>query len=294
MCVCSNGYSYGFNGQEKDNEVKGVGNSLDFGARVYDSRLGRWLSLDPLMAKYESISPFVGMANNPIFFVDVDGRILILKGNGADIDRVVTQMQKSVGDLYTVSVNKKGLVSMTKNANAVSQPTIKQQSAIDIYKKITDPNGDKTKVNVVNNKDKVTVGNFDSKTIDIGDIEKFDNIKNTSGSQSVFSASGKVIHELTEQYEKQVNGLEFSDAHNIAVDAENIQNGSKRDHADAEGNCTNCTINSAGGNFITSNEPVEASDLKKVNVQIYTEVTKPATKNKPSEEKIIDVYQTKK
>ena len=41
-------YRWGFNGKETDNEVKGNGNSLDFGARIYDSRLGRWLSVDPV------------------------------------------------------------------------------------------------------------------------------------------------------------------------------------------------------------------------------------------------------
>ena len=41
-------YRWGFNGEETDNDVKGAGNSLDFGARIYDSRLGRWLSLDHL------------------------------------------------------------------------------------------------------------------------------------------------------------------------------------------------------------------------------------------------------
>jgi len=39
----SEDYRYGFNGKEKDDEVKGSGNSLDFGARMYDSRLGRWI-----------------------------------------------------------------------------------------------------------------------------------------------------------------------------------------------------------------------------------------------------------
>ena len=34
-------YPSGFNGKENDDEIKGVGNSLDFGARMYDSRLGR-------------------------------------------------------------------------------------------------------------------------------------------------------------------------------------------------------------------------------------------------------------
>src|SRR5690606_28578426 len=32
-------YRYGFNGMEKDDEIKGTGNSLDFGARIYDPRL---------------------------------------------------------------------------------------------------------------------------------------------------------------------------------------------------------------------------------------------------------------
>lgn len=67
-------YRYGFNGMEKDDEIKGKGNSYDFGARVYDPRLGRWLSLDPLMAKYPNLSPFNLCNNNPIAFKDMDGK----------------------------------------------------------------------------------------------------------------------------------------------------------------------------------------------------------------------------
>lgn len=43
------GYRYGFNGKEKDNST-GEGN-LDFGARIFAVRLGRWLSVDPLQQK---------------------------------------------------------------------------------------------------------------------------------------------------------------------------------------------------------------------------------------------------
>lgn len=32
---------------EKDDEMKGVGNSLNFGDRIYDSRIGDFLSVDP-------------------------------------------------------------------------------------------------------------------------------------------------------------------------------------------------------------------------------------------------------
>lgn len=66
-------YKYSFNGMEKDDEVKGSGNSLDFGARIYDSRLGRWLSVDPLWHIYPSITPYKGFLNNPIFYVDEKG-----------------------------------------------------------------------------------------------------------------------------------------------------------------------------------------------------------------------------
>ncbi len=66
-------YRFSFNGKEKDDEVKGVGNSLDFGARIYDSRLGRWLSIDYLSKKYPMHSPYNFCADNPILFLDRDG-----------------------------------------------------------------------------------------------------------------------------------------------------------------------------------------------------------------------------
>lgn len=66
-------YRFGFNGMEEDNEVKGAGNSLDFGARIYDPRLGRWLSVDPLVKDYPSWSPFNGFLNNPVIIIDPTG-----------------------------------------------------------------------------------------------------------------------------------------------------------------------------------------------------------------------------
>jgi RHS repeat-associated protein len=77
----SDKYRFGFNGKENDNEMKSIGNSLDFGARIYDSRIGRWLSLDPLQAKYPDLTPYNFSANNSIFIIDPDGkRILIANG----------------------------------------------------------------------------------------------------------------------------------------------------------------------------------------------------------------------
>jgi len=66
-------YLYGFNGMEKDDEVKGGGNSYDFGARMQDPRLGRWLSIDKLASDYIPISPYVFGLNKPTILVDEDG-----------------------------------------------------------------------------------------------------------------------------------------------------------------------------------------------------------------------------
>src|SRR5690554_1563815 len=72
----ANSYDYGFNGMLKDDEVKGEGNSYDFGARMYDPRVMRWLSRDPAARVYSNLSPYSFVANNPMIFVDPSGNII--------------------------------------------------------------------------------------------------------------------------------------------------------------------------------------------------------------------------
>jgi RHS repeat-associated protein len=72
---------YGFNGKEVDSEINGNGNAYDFGARMYDARLGRWWSVDPLVMRYLHLSPFNYTNNQPIVAIDPDGRkILFING----------------------------------------------------------------------------------------------------------------------------------------------------------------------------------------------------------------------
>jgi RHS repeat-associated protein len=65
-------YRYGFNGMEKDDEIKGEGNSYDFGARMLDTRVGRWFAVDPI--HHPNSSPYAYVNNNPIIYVDPDGK----------------------------------------------------------------------------------------------------------------------------------------------------------------------------------------------------------------------------
>src|SRR5690606_37604506 len=69
----SRGYRYGFNGMEKDDEVKGEGNSYDFDARIYDSRLGRFLSVDPISYFIPNFSVYQFAGNSPISHIDIKG-----------------------------------------------------------------------------------------------------------------------------------------------------------------------------------------------------------------------------
>lgn len=64
---------YSFQGTEKDDEVKGLGKSYNTAFRQYDPRIGRWLSLDPMMAQFPDQSPFVAFNNNPNYFSDPNG-----------------------------------------------------------------------------------------------------------------------------------------------------------------------------------------------------------------------------
>lgn len=72
-------YRYGFNGKEADRKKEWA--SLvhyDYGFRIYNPALGKWLSVDPLSRKNQSISPYAQTDNNPVLFLDPDGRDNIL------------------------------------------------------------------------------------------------------------------------------------------------------------------------------------------------------------------------
>lgn len=66
-------YRYGFNGKENDNEVKGTGNQQDYGMRIYDPRIGKFLSVDPLASSYPFYTPYQFAGNMPIKYIDLDG-----------------------------------------------------------------------------------------------------------------------------------------------------------------------------------------------------------------------------
>ena len=66
---------YKYNGKELD--IKGGLNVYDYGARHYDPVLGRFMTMDPMVEKYYSWSPYAYCLNNPLKYIDSDGRQVI-------------------------------------------------------------------------------------------------------------------------------------------------------------------------------------------------------------------------
>jgi RHS repeat-associated protein len=74
-------YRFGFNGMEKDDEVRGENSAYEFGGRsIYDPRLGRFFSIDPRTSEYAWQSSYAYYANSPISIIDYLGM------GGAPID----------------------------------------------------------------------------------------------------------------------------------------------------------------------------------------------------------------
>ncbi|MCO6175372.1 DUF6443 domain-containing protein [Flavobacterium sp. NRK F10] len=66
-------YRYGFQGQEKDDEIKGEGNSINYTFRMHDPRVGRFFAVDPLVYEYPWYSPYQFSGNRLIDMGELEG-----------------------------------------------------------------------------------------------------------------------------------------------------------------------------------------------------------------------------
>ena len=97
-------YRYGFNGKEKENEI--AEGDLDFGGRVYDSRLGRWLSRDFKETKYPFYTPYCFAANKPTIAIDPDGKDIIITATDPEFRaKALADLQKLTSVQLVLLVN---------------------------------------------------------------------------------------------------------------------------------------------------------------------------------------------
>ncbi len=151
----SESYRYGFNGMEKDNEIKGENNAYDFGGRsIYDGRLARFISVDPDENKYPAWSPYCYAANNPIRWVEVEG-----KGPGDPL----TQFKYS--ETYIdITIEKRWYSYMTELRQAQGLPDLgSKANVLSLWSGLTgEVRGDAVDLRAAVNKAKYTTGAFDN------------------------------------------------------------------------------------------------------------------------------------
>ena len=116
-------YRYGFNGIENDNEVKGTGNQQDYGMRIYDPRVGKFLSVDPLTKNYPMLTPYQFASNKPIVAIDLDGAEAFMKtiqynssGKATAVNIMYDESVKAlpVGQMYVQHAYPTGSVMKTE------------------------------------------------------------------------------------------------------------------------------------------------------------------------------------
>jgi hypothetical protein len=96
--------------------VKGSGNQQDYGMRVYDTRLGKFLSTDPLTKSYPDLTPYQFASNSPIQNIDLDG-LETRSGNGAP---TLPQIPAAAPALVSSASQNGGTATMTAPAVGTS------------------------------------------------------------------------------------------------------------------------------------------------------------------------------
>lgn len=181
--------------------------------------VSRWISPDPLAEKYMSISPYVYVANNPIIFVDPDGRDIVLAGDNA---KAAFKQLKSSTNLKLKMDRKTRKVTVTGTAKTDADKKLMQASTNSNI--IVEINAiSETTVNTSNGEKRLQGGAFLGSTVNEDGTVTAKQTLNPDQTKTIDDISGQekgttVLHEVLEAY----IGAEMDPGSNDATNSDSI------------------------------------------------------------------------
>lgn len=142
------GYSYGFQGQETDSEVKGEGNSVNFKYRMHDPRVGRFFATDPLEGSYPWNSPYAFSENDVIASVELEGLEKYYAADGSVVTGTCMACESTTAEAVKYGLFRESELKtygITPNANAIDLSDYKK--SFDSYSGATE--GDATYIDAI-------------------------------------------------------------------------------------------------------------------------------------------------
>jgi RHS repeat-associated protein len=196
---------YKYNGKELD-RMHGL-DAYDYGARQYDPILARWDRIDPLCEKYYNISPYAYCANNPVKYIDPDGRKIRICQK--DRNQVLGYINKLAQG--TFAVDKSGYLFLSKPSDSKGFSRTYTESL----------------VRAINNKEKTIMVFVDNYYLDKDDNKQDISLKGEGTTKEFFNGnisvviSGKTYNGLVDKDGNSISDKpEFILAHEIAGHAE--------------------------------------------------------------------------
>ncbi len=130
-------HSFGASKQrDKESGINGNNGYDYFGARYYDSRIGRWGGVEPKNRNLEQFSPYIYCGDNPLVLKDFDGRENIVVIGGMDITQDDPNKFMNSGIMAAKDIAGSDeittIVVMTANTNSLNEEVLKQYASENI------------------------------------------------------------------------------------------------------------------------------------------------------------------